>query len=104
MEAIVEQVSPVVRPLFATAIPREGASPEPACGGPAIGTPFASALTPSNRMFPLVSTLPETICAMAASTGFGGLPSRVKNCERVATVAVPVLVQVLGAGLSIKPG
>src|SRR5579862_4084063 len=104
MESIVEHVRPVVRPLFATASSNEGDSPEPASGAPANGTPFASVAEPSNKMFPLVLTLPETICAIAASTGFGGFPSSVKNCERLAAVVVPVLVHVLGAGLSIKPG
>src|SRR5580693_8819212 len=100
MESIVEQVSPVVRPLLATANPIDGASPEPASGAPATGPLFASTLAPSNRMFPLVSTLPGTICAIAASTGFGGLPSRVKNCERLAAVVVPGLTH----PLSTKPG
>src|SRR5208282_972608 len=102
---IVEQVNPVVLPLFATA-PLYGAAmawagvrPVPDVGGPGFGTPFVS-VVPRSRMLPLVSTAPLTTCARAASI-FGIDPvSRGKYSERFATVCVELLAHFT----SINPG
>ena len=88
-----EQVSPVARPLFATPMPTDATTPAPECGGPASAT-VPVALAPSERILPEVSTFPDTICAIAAST-FAPFASRFVNCVRCATVSVPEVSQLL---------
>src|SRR5215472_15510715 len=74
MEAIVEQVSPVVRPLLATFI-LSAAVPTVPEGG-AAGRLVVPAVAPRSRMVPAVSTVPLMIMAMAASTLLGEGPVR----------------------------
>src|SRR6266849_5334926 len=73
VEKTVEQVRPVERPLFATAILMVAATPGPPFGAPGTGTPFASVAAPRYSMSPVVETAPETTCAMAASI-LGAVP------------------------------
>jgi len=56
----VEQVRPVVRPLFATGMAIFAATPVPACGEPGFGT-FPVAVLPNEKIVPLVSTAPRLI-------------------------------------------
>ena len=98
------QVRPVDRPLFATASLSVAATPEPAA---VRRYPAECRLLRSPRagsIAPVGSTAPLTTCAIAASAVAVGLACRLTNCERFATVLVPVLAQVLGAGLSPSPG
>src|SRR5579862_896214 len=67
MELMLEQVSPELRPAFATPIPIKGAIGVLA-GGAGSGTFGVELAAPSSRMLPEVSTAPLTICAIAAST------------------------------------
>src|SRR6476646_2094284 len=82
-----EQVSPVVRPLFATANPIAGV-PSVDEGG---RSPISVAVgAPNSRMVPTESTLPSAD-AMAASTLSGAAPHRVAvvGCTQpVASLAV----------------
>ena len=66
-ELMLEQVRPELRPAFATPIPITGGIVLLA-GGAALGTFGVELAAPSSRMLPEVSTAPEMICAMAAST------------------------------------
>src|SRR5258707_14083605 len=98
MALIEEQVRPVARPLFATfngVTPsgsyKPGATPEPACGGPSVGSPVLVVVAPSCRIVPDGSTFPVETRARAASTGAvpAEADSRLTYCERVATAFVP---------------
>src|SRR5271157_6167684 len=95
---IVEQVNPVVLPLFATAplcgapMAWAGVRPAPEAGAPGLGTPLLSEL-PRSRMLPLVSTAPLATCAMAASILGIGPVCRLKKAERFATGRVEALTQ-----------
>src|SRR5262250_3936130 len=103
---MLEQVRPVDRPLFATGMLTAPATPDPACGAPATGTPFPSAVAPRYRIFPAGSTFPDTTCAIAASIFDADAVllsvSRLANCERLATVVVWFLLH--RAVASINPG
>src|SRR2546428_9855459 len=72
-----EHVSPLERPLLATAIPIAAVASVPAGGS---GSP---GFVPKSRIDPLESTAPDTTAAIAASTPlvFSGA-----NCVRCATV------------------
>src|SRR5215469_1741793 len=98
IELTEEHVNPVVRPLFATFSPTVAGMAGPACGGPASAT-LPVAVAPRERMLPVVSTVPVTIWAIAAST-LVPVVARFTNWERFPTVVVPVLEQLA----SIKPG
>src|SRR5690348_8507940 len=111
MASTVEQVRPVLRPLFATAVEpgvMEATGRIVLAGAPSSGTPFVEP-APSSMMLPLVSTVPETTLAMAASTGGAQLftqpagCSRVTNCDRFPTVVLPEPAT-HGLGVSISPG
>src|SRR5580700_2303046 len=93
-----EQVRLELRPLFATFSPILAELPLPAWGGPASGV-LPVAVAPRERIVPDVSTVPETICAMAASTLVPGA-SRFTYWVRLPTVVVPVAEQFA----SISPG
>jgi hypothetical protein len=67
MELMLEQVSPELRPAFATPMPIKGAIAVLA-GGAGLGTSGVELAVPSSRMLPDVSTAPLMICAIAAST------------------------------------
>src|SRR5579862_8435315 len=71
MELTVEQVSPVVLPLLATAIPRAGAAIVDEGGAAAM---LVEPATPRSRMLPVRSTAPGTIAAMAESVLLGEAP------------------------------
>src|SRR3979490_3029020 len=97
MVLIEDQVRPVARPLLATfnvVTPsgsyKPGATPEPARGGPSVGSPALVVVAPSSRIVPDGSTFPAETSASAAS--MGALPaeadSRLTYCERVATAFV----------------
>src|SRR5437588_11930629 len=104
MDCRFEQVKPVLRPLLATpsfAANTAAGLARVAEGGAAAMAPGPAA--PRSRMAPLVSTVPGTIWAMAASTLLGAGPGLLTGfkaafCERLAT-RVPAAQL-----LSIKPG
>src|SRR5579884_2859211 len=71
MLPMVEQVRPVVRPVFATDNPNAGASSVVEGGAAAM---LSGPGTPKSRMLPEASTEPGTTCASAASTLLSAIP------------------------------
>src|SRR3954463_14529820 len=91
--AIVEQVRPVVLPLFPTGSPRVG-TPSMLEGGAA--AMLVEPAGPRSRILPLRSTWLGTISAIAASTLLGECPQR-------AAFEVPHLPGSLATGFSAAP-
>src|SRR5438477_5383677 len=83
-EITVEQVSPELLPTLAT----PSFDDRTVLGSAKVADGAAGWLAPAkSRMVPLVSTIPGTICAIAASTLLG-VPWRVAACDICATVPV----------------